>query len=302
MKRHGTFLLGCMAAAGMALPAAGLTQPMPEKEAKPPYRANFAVEGSYSGNSSLEEGGKAAGETDAWQTRVSYVGAFSTSATYSILAGFEAEVWKFDDSGGGLFPAELGSAAVVLGNVWQFRENWSLQTTLAPGIYSDWEDVGGEDFNVPATILLGYQLNPDLLLVGGLGINVWSEYPVMGGVGVKWKFHQDWTLNLVFPKPRLEYQVCPDAKLFVGGELKGSASRVAEDFGTRRGMAALDGETLTYREIRVGGGLECKVFGMIRAVVEGGWMVDRRLVYDGRNVELDGKGAPYAQIALIGRY
>lgn len=302
MKRHGMMLLGFMATAGMTLPASGLTQPVAGDEGKPRYRANYAVEGSWSGNSSMDEGGKAAGETDAWQTRVSYVGAFSTSATYSILAGLEGEVWKFDDVGSALFPAELGSAAVLLGNLWQFREKWSLQTTLAPGIYSDWEDLGGDDFNVPATIILGYQLNPDLLLVGGLGINIWSEYPVMGGVGVKWKFHQDWTLNFVFPKPRLEYQICPDAKLFAGAELKGNAYRVAEDFGTRRGMPALDGETLTYREIRVGGGMECKLWGGIRAVVEGGWMVDRRFVYDDRNVELDGDGAPYAQIALIGRY
>lgn len=293
------FLAGWFAMAGVCLGAEVEDKPNVDKER---YRAVYSVEGSYSGSSDLDEGGRNMGETDAWQARVGYVGAFSTSATYSILAGFDAEMWRFDDVGGSLFPGELGSAAVVLGNQWLFHKDWSLQTTLAPGIYSDWEDLSGEDFNVPVTVLLGYQLNPELLLVGGLGINVWSEFPVMGGVGARWKFHRDWTLNFVMPKPRLEYQVCPDAKLFVGGELKGSAYRVAEDFGTRRGMPGLDGETLTYREIRAGGGVEVKVWGGLKAIVEGGWMVDRRFVYDDRNVELDGKGAPYAQISLIGRY
>jgi hypothetical protein len=51
------------------------------------------------------------------------------------------------------------------------RSNGVVRTDIRPGIYSDFEDIGGDDVNVPFTAILAYEYSPTLTLVAGLNVN-----------------------------------------------------------------------------------------------------------------------------------
>jgi hypothetical protein len=64
----------------------------------------------------------------------------------------------------------------------------------------------------------------------------------------------------------------------------------------------LNDQTITFREIRMGAGLNRLWTQKLTVGIEAGWVVDRRFVYDKANLQLNGDGAPYVGITLSGRF
>ncbi len=266
------------------------------------YRGNYSVEVSYVGDSEISEGSRLLGDLNTVQSRVNYLGTFKRTETYSILAGVDWQRFSFGTPDGSAIPDSLQSAAVRVGNDWRFAEHWNLRTEVDPGLYSDFEDISGEDFNAPFSVRLGYSPNVNTTWVAGFGVNFWSDMPVIGGLGVRWRFAEAWTLNLILPRPRVEFRASEAVTLHLGGELKGGSYRVAEDFGTAMSRPELNGEILDYRDIRVGGGLRWQLAKGIALSGEGGWSIDRRFHFDDPGLQLNGQGAAYVQIGISGSY
>jgi hypothetical protein len=126
----------------------------------------------------------------------------------------------------------------------------------------------------------------------------WSEYYVLPGVGVRWQFADDWTLMLLLPKPRIEYTPVDKLTLFVGAEMLSGTYRVHGDLGSSKGLAKLDDAIISYREIRVGGGVKYEILPNLAAEVEGGYMVDREFDFWDEGTRIDTEGAPYVKIGV----
>lgn len=282
--------------------AVSAAEPSPFSGSEDTYAGSYSAELSYTAASGISQGTVRLGDLTTLQNRVGYLGTFKRTENYSLLAGFDWQRFSFGLPDGTVLPNTLQSTAVKIGNNWRFAENWSMRLEAEPGIYSDFDDLSGEDFNVPFLYRLTYDMNPNLSWTLGLSVNFWSDVPVIGGVGVRWRFADQWTLNLILPRPRIEYRPNDSLTLFAGGELKGGSYRVAEDFGRRNGNASLDGEILDYREIRAGAGLRWNFSRMLSAGVDGGWTLDRRFHFDDRDLQINGKGAPYVQFVLSGKY
>lgn len=264
------------------------------------YQASYQAEFSHSFDSQLNRGETSLGDFNASLFSLDYSAFKRTSDTYTWGLGAGWDYGHFDAPAG--VPETGHGVFARLSNRWAFADKWSVRTDIRPGIYSDFEDIGGDDFNVPFTVILAYEYSPTLTLVAGLNVNYQGDVPLIGGPGVIWRFAEGWTLNAVLPKPQVSYKPNDQWTFFAGGELKGMTFRVAEDYGTRIGEARLDNDRLTYREIRVGIGARHRFHRLFSLTVEAGYAIDRRFRFDEGEVLLNGDGSPYVQISINGQY
>lgn len=301
MKLNRSITSAALILAGTGLQAqpAGLAGSAP---ADGRYQAAYQAEFTHSFDSDLNRGDRSLGNLNTSLFSLDYTTFRRASDRYTWGIGAGWDYAHFDVPAAAPVPETGHGVFARLNNRWDFADKWSLRTDLRPGIYSDFRDLSGDDFNVPFTVILSYNYSPTLTLVAGLNVNYQSDVPLIGGPGVIWRFAEGWQLRAVLPKPQVTYSPNEEWTLFAGGELKGVTIRVAEDFGTRAGMANLNNDRLTYREIRVGAGARYRLHRLFTLTFEGGYAIDRRFQFDESNLLLNGDGAPYVQFSINGIY
>ena len=260
------------------------------------------LEFGYSGSGDLTEGTLGLGETETHSTRLRHVMSRQIGRRLSWRFGGEWERLGFGVPAGAPMPNTVHGLNLHLGTSIFFSRKSFLQLEVDPGIYSDLEDVDFGDLNAPISARWIYLQNENLQWVVAAIGNPKSELPIVGGVGVRWKFAEDWTLDLILPNPQVRYQVNDRLSVHAGGGFRGGAYRVAEDFGTRIGRPQLNDDDVTYREARVGAGFVWQLNEKISAAVDGGWLIDRRFAYENARLQLNGDGAPFFQLALRARF
>lgn len=292
------FLLLPLASVLLAHGAAAQTITAPRAPAdKSEWRAAF----SFSGASDIAEGSRPLGEIK--HTYAAVEGSTSVPLTSDSGLVLGATWKRFDFSGSRAdVPDSLAALAVKLGYTRTLSPQWSLRAEIDPGLYSDWEDLGSGDFNVPFGARLLYAQSRDLQWGFALFVDPRGGTPVVGGVGARWRFAPDWTLLAFLPEPRVEYAVSPQLALFAGASLRGGTFRVAEDFGRRRGRPALDDQDVDFREISVGAGARWSLPGNLTLHAGAGWILDRRFEYEDRDLLLNGDGAPQFLLSLSGSF
>lgn len=208
----------------------------------------------------------------------------------------------FNLSPGVPIPKLLGNAGLQLTGNLNLVNNLSLWVNARPGIYSDFRDVRWGSVNVPFNVVLAWQENEDLLWLLGIYVDLRANYPVLGGPGVRWHFADNWTLNLVMPRPRIELRASDSLMLYAGGELREVSYRVARDFGTKAGNPALDNQMLDYRDLRVGGGLNYSLSRHFNLGLEGGYAIERRWNYYNARTQLSDNGSGYVAASVNGKF
>lgn len=237
-------------------------------------------------------------------THTHLVGGVAVRATDDFTFRVAAEYRRNDfDVGPGVpIPNVLGNAGLQLTGNWALRNNLSLWVNARPGIYSDFRDFGWSDMNVPFNVVLAYQANEDLMWLLGMYVDLRSEYPVYGGPGVRWRFAEYWTLNLIMPRPRIEFQASDDLLLYTGAEWRQVAYRVATDLGTKSGFPALNNQMLDYRELRLATGLNYSISRQLNLGLEGGYALERRFHYYSQRTQLTDNGAGYVGLTVNGKF
>jgi hypothetical protein len=147
-----------------------------------------------------------------------------------------------------------------------------------------------------------YLASPDLQWIFGLRIDARTEYPVLPAVGVRWKFSEAWTLDLMAPKPRLEYDVNEKLQLYTGAEFQLGTYAVGQNFGTARGQPKLDNAVVDYLEIRFGAGCSWKITPNITLEAEAGIMPYRSFDFFDPNIVFRSHNAPYGELACHARF
>jgi hypothetical protein len=284
---------------GLALAAPLLQAAMP---GTPAAKSQYTTEFSHSFDAPLARGDLDLGDLNTTTVRLGYLHTQPLAEAWDARVGLEWQRFDFGTPAMTPIPDSVQAVALRLGLNWRFAPAWTAMVEIAPGLYTDFEDIGGSDANVPGGILFTWEQNPALTWMFGLRYDPYSEIPVIPGVGLRWRIDEQWTLSLVMPRPRIEYALTPEVTLFAGGDYRGGGFRVAEDFGRRAGDPRLDDEILSYRELRAGAGLRVGLAERIHAVIEGGWVIDRRFVYDDPKLQLNGEGTPYVQVGISGSY
>lgn len=267
-----------------------------------PFGGSYQAEYTRSFDSNLNVGDTNLGEMAADLARVTYTAVFRPNKEYQWGLGVQWDYATFDLPASTPAPDEMHGLALRFTSNWQLAEGWNLRTELRPGLYTDFEDLSGDDFNVPFTIALGYDISPTLSVALAINADFRRDIPVVGGPGVIWSFAENWRLILLLPRPQIEFTPYRSLTLFAGGEFRALAIRVGEEFGNEVGDPRINDDQVTYREIRVGGGARWNITRSLRLFVEGGWAIDRRFQFDRSNLLLNGDGAPYMQVGLGGSY
>ena len=283
------------------LPAAWLPAQTPMSPRSGATTFDNVAEFAYAGRADIGEGSRWLGKIDSSQVRVLAVTAMPLDERNEFLAGLGVQWLEFHPPAGSLVPERLGAVSAKLGLNHQFASPWSVRAEIDPGLYNDLGS-GGRGSGAPAALRLVYAADRDLQWVLGANIDTRSGHPVIGGVGVRWKFAPDWTLALLLPAPRVEWAASENVALFAGASLRGGTFRVADNFGRTRGRPAFDGQIVDYREINVGVGARWQLTPATALHCGLGQMLDRRFEFHDRNLLLNGDGAPSAQLTLTSAF
>ena len=271
-------------------------------EAQSSFPFEFDAEGTYVGNGDVQRGER--GDLvirDFHETQGLIRFIWTPMTKIGILRlGLQTERYAFSFGDFAAIPDDLHSTALIIGLDTQLSDSILIRVEAQPGFYgTDFDDFGQDTFNVPLIIGGTYIYSSNLQFVFGIGVDALRQTPILPGGGVRWKFAPQWTLNAVAPTPRLEYEPNSNLLFFGGADLRLTSYRVEKNFGTLRGNTALNHASISYEELRVGGGLEWKLSTAVKFSFEGGYIPFRNFDFHRTQVRYhqDG-GAPYARIGF----
>ncbi len=267
----------------------------------PDNPVEWRSEVTFTGSSDLQEGTIKHGDLRHHSFRLDGVRSMSLGNDAKYLIGGSWRRFEFSDSSAPI-PKSVDAVTLKLGYSRPLNRQWTFLAEVDPGLYSDFKDISGEDFNAPVGFRAAYAVSRELQWLFGVNVDFRSSNPVIGGFGVRWQFARDWTLAFIIPEPRVEYALSPTVRLTAGASLRGGTFRVAEDFGRRRGRSELDNQDIDFREITAGLGARWELKKGLTVSATAGWMIDRRFEFDDRNLLLNGDGAPLLRLSVIGTF
>lgn len=221
-----------------------------------------------------------------------------TMLAFLAQGGLEYEHFAFESPDDSLIPHNLAKvdAFIALDFRWSRKDMLRIQTE--PGIYTDFKDVDGNDFNAPVAIAYTRIPNDRLQWVIGLSINTLRSAPVLPGGGIRWQVNDRWKLKFFLPQPAVEYKARPNLHIFAGADFRGATYRVAKHFGDSRGNPALNNALVDYQEIRVGPGFSWNIKPLLELNVQAGYMVGREFDFHNNGQVLRSGKSPYINIGV----
>jgi len=281
-----------------------------------PIAQEFTVESSYSGKVDTKQGSNKLGGVDNLSSHVNYVVSPQIRDGFLLRFGVDAERNSF-----GLFPAAplpntLQSVNAIIGADVALSDQILLRGELHPGIYSDFVQITGSDFDMPVQIGGTYLWSKDFQIIFGVQIDLKSNTPIIGAPGFRWQFADKWVLSVIPPKPQLQYQVNNSLTLYTGAEIIDGTYHLNNGFGTNHGPSFTNknynGNIVDFTEIRVGAGFTWKFTPDLSLDVSGGYMPYRQFDVHADRIGFNtnsttfhnniGDGAPYGAIGISGSF
>jgi len=232
---------------------------------------------------------------------VKYVASLPFNKDLLLRIGAEWQRFSFWNPRAGV-PDTLQQFNAILGFDYQLAEQWLMRAEVQPGLYGDFRQFSWRSFDAPLTMGFVYLVDADLQWSFGLRVDVRSQYPVFPAVGVRWKFTDVWTLNLMLPNPRLEYDVNDNLQAYLGAGILAGTYVVGDHFGNDRGLPQLNNATVDYTEVRLGPGLSWKALPNLTLEAEMGYVLSRTWDFFDQHINLSSKPVPYLQIACHARF
>lgn len=271
----------------------------------------FGASHGFTAKGEMDQGDSEVGKLSGQNTKAFYVATVPLTDSVSLRAGVDYGRHSFGVPDGTMMPNTLQSVALTIGADFELSENWIMRIEGSPGIYSDFADISGSDFNAPFILGFSYLVDSKLQFVFGVSvdplfstrINGIMDSPVMPGVGVRWQFADNWTLMAIMPNPEIQYDVNDQWQVFAGGRIKGGSYRVSEDHGDRLGRSDFNNDVVTYQEVRTGLGARYKIHPALTLEAELGYTLNRSMRFKNEDgLTYDGGNAPYAEIGFKGRF
>jgi hypothetical protein len=228
-------------------------------------------------------------------THLLYVLSYAVPERPIIRFGVGYDRYDFGFAGPGVIPGALQSLNLIAGIDLKISDVL-IRIETQPGFYGDDQGFNSGNFNIPVLVGASYLVSKDFQWIAGVYFNANSSYPVMGGLGFRWKMADRWVLNLVPPTPRLEFKATDDLTLYAGGQIITSSFRVNNNFGTGTAGKNYRNALVDYTEVRAGTGASWKLGSKGTLDLEVGYMAYRDFDYHkvGDNYQ-NKSGAIYGQ-------
>ena len=268
--------------------------------AAPALAASWESEASFSGVADSKFKGKSfRGDVSELDYGVRAVASAQFGGGPLFRMGVEWQRYDFGLPRRAPLPDTMQSLALILGADFQLGEAWLFRLEATPGFYNGGTAFHADGFNVPVLFGGSYFVNADLQFVAGVELDVNRKYPVLGAIGVRWKFAPKLVLHAVLPAPRLEYSFNKSLTGYVGADLRETTYRMEDDFGRSRGRRKLDGAIADYAQIRVGAGASWSVNSHVTLECEAGVVAFHDFDYHRAGVSVSSDGSPaYGGISL----
>jgi hypothetical protein len=283
-----------------------------------PVSQEFTMEGSYTGDSITKQGNAKFGGVGNINSHFDYVVSPQVKDGVLLRFGVDGERNSFSLPPNAPLPNTLQSVNAIIGTDLAIGDKIIVRAELHPGIYSDFVDVNGNDFDMPVQIGGTYLYSKDLQFILGFEIDLKSNYPFIGLPGIRWQFADKWVLSAIPPKPQLQYEVNNSLTLYTGAEILAGTYQLNDNFGSNHGHgpnttnAQFNNNICDFTELRVGAGLTWKFLPNLSLDVSGGYMPYRefdlhpdQIGYNNHNTSFRndvGDGAPYAEAGISGSF
>jgi Domain of unknown function (DUF6268) len=235
-------------------------------------------------------------------TNLKYAASLQVSKDLLLRIGAEWQRFSFMPPRAAAVPASLQQASAMVGFDCQLAEQWLMRAELQPGMYGDLSRLDGRHFDIPLVLGFVYLVDADLQWLIGLRVDFRSQYPVFPAAGVRWKFDDLWTLDLMLPNPRLEYDVNSKLQAYVGADILAGTYVVGDHFGDDRGLPQLNHATLDYMELHLGPGLSWKVRPNLTLEADAGYVVYRSWDFFDQHINPTNHPVPYLQLGVKARF
>lgn len=283
-----------------------------------PLSQEFTIETSYSGKAETKQGSAKLGGVDNISSHLNYVLSPEIRDGLILRFGVDAERNSFGLPSNAPLPNTLQSVNAIIGADVALNDHILLRGELHPGIYSDFVQVSGSDFDMPVQIGGTYLWSKDFQIIFGVQIDLKSNVPIIGAPGFRWQFADKWVLSAIPPKPQLQYQLSNSVTLYTGAEVIDGTYHLNNNFGTNHGHGPssgnsnLNGNIVDFTEVRVGAGVTWKFMPNLSLDVSGGYMPYRQFDVHADHIGFNthstsfhnniGDGAPYGEIGISGSF
>jgi hypothetical protein len=287
------------------LNAQGLFKPVAESSSTSSALSyQLDAETSFFGKGSAKGGSTDFGNISEISSSASFILSAQVQEKALLRFGVEWQRFSFDPEPHTPVPDSVQGLNLAIGADLQVSPALLLRIEAHPGLYGQFRNLSWQDFNVPFLVVGTYFWSTDLLLIGGVYVDVNANTPVFPVVGVRWKLSDKWLIEGVAPRPQIQYHLTDSVTLFAGADLREATFRMDDQFGQQSGMPKLNNAILDYFEVRAGAGLTWKLARNVDLDVEGGGTPYRRFYYpraDGFKVKSEDL-VPYLRVALSAKF
>jgi hypothetical protein len=217
---------------------------------------------------------------------------FRITGDYYLQLGVDYERFDFSRSNS-QFPYSFTSLSGEILFSYLSGDSFYPVIRLEPGIYYTRDHVTENSFDVPIRITPGFKVTPNLYVIFGASIDVYSNPVVFPIGGFNWKINDKFNLRAVFPRPRFSYIPNENLEIYVGGELIGNSYRNGPTNDRRTNNAILE-----YSEQRVGFGIDYTLRKGIDLEAIAGWTIERTYDYIRSGPVNNSRGSPYVRVDL----
>ncbi|MEA3211030.1 MAG: hypothetical protein QOE70_4087 [Chthoniobacter sp.] len=268
-----------------------------------PLSYEYKAGASYVTDAKFKRRGASVGSISELDSHGNLVASIPIRDTFLLRLGVDWQRYSYSVPDRAPLPDTLQSLSLVIGADFQLGQSWLVRFEAQPGWYGNGDTLRSRDAEIPLVLGASYIVSADLQLVAGVSYNPNRKYPVLPGIGLRWKFSENWVLNAILPAPRLEYTPNQALTLYAGADLRADTYRVSADFGRSIGHDALNDAVVDHWELRFGAGAGWKVARYATIEVEVGCVPIHQFDYHRAEIGVRTvETAPYLSIGFKGSF
>lgn len=185
------------------------------------------------------------------------------------------DIELFSRSAGVELPDQLVALLLELNWVRRSAEGRALQVTIAPGIYSDIEEIEVNSLFVPISVTHIWTWNPSVSALLGVAVRPDFEVPVLPLAGIVWSASNAMRLEILFPRSRLVVLFNEEWSAEIGAEWSSRTYRLKE-------KGPFDRDKLSIEQLEYWIGVWRQMTDRLRLGVSAGEIKSREFEFDDR--------------------